>query len=82
MSCNSVNRLRASYHPPPNRYVRIKHRRSRAVAPSASSFAPAFAPTPHAGYHWDGSSRRFFEGWYWKVKLSSSSSTTLNFPAP
>ncbi|MBW4616007.1 MAG: tocopherol cyclase family protein [Desmonostoc vinosum HA7617-LM4] len=23
--------------------------------------------TPHSGYHWDGSSRRFFEGWYYRV---------------
>jgi tocopherol cyclase len=22
---------------------------------------------PHSGYHFDGSARRFFEGWYWKV---------------
>lgn len=26
-------------------------------------------PTPHSGYHWDGSSRRFFEGWYYRVTL-------------
>ena len=24
--------------------------------------------TPHSGYHFDGSSRRFFEGWYFKVR--------------
>ncbi|MBV9387918.1 MAG: tocopherol cyclase family protein [Chroococcidiopsidaceae cyanobacterium CP_BM_ER_R8_30] len=24
---------------------------------------------PHSGYHWDGSSRRFFEGWYYRVTL-------------
>lgn len=23
--------------------------------------------TPHSGYHFDGSDRRFFEGWYFKV---------------
>ena len=23
--------------------------------------------TPHSGYHFDGSNRRFFEGWYFKV---------------
>ena len=22
---------------------------------------------PHCGYHYDGTHRRFFEGWYWKV---------------
>ena len=26
-----------------------------------------FKPTPHSGYHFDGSARRFFEGWYFKV---------------
>ncbi|MEL4898394.1 tocopherol cyclase family protein [Crocosphaera sp. Alani8] len=25
--------------------------------------------TPHSGYHWDGSIRRFFEGWYYRVTL-------------
>ncbi|MGK7876893.1 MAG: tocopherol cyclase family protein [Xenococcaceae cyanobacterium] len=25
--------------------------------------------TPHSGYHWDGSSDRFFEGWYFRVTL-------------
>ena len=25
--------------------------------------------TPHSGYHWDGSSDRFFEGWYCRVTL-------------
>ena len=25
--------------------------------------------TPHSGYHWDGSSRRFFEGWYFRVTI-------------
>ncbi|CCQ53308.1 tocopherol cyclase family protein [Crocosphaera watsonii WH 8501] len=25
--------------------------------------------TPHSGYHWDGSFRRFFEGWYYRVTL-------------
>lgn len=25
--------------------------------------------TPHSGYHWDGSARRFFEGWYYRVTL-------------
>lgn len=25
--------------------------------------------TPHSGFHWDGSSRRFFEGWYFRVTL-------------
>ncbi|KAK1370232.1 Tocopherol cyclase [Heracleum sosnowskyi] len=25
--------------------------------------------TPHSGYHFDGSSRKFFEGWYFKVAI-------------
>lgn len=25
--------------------------------------------TPHSGYHWNGSGRRFFEGWYLRVTL-------------
>lgn len=25
--------------------------------------------TPHSGYHWDGSYRRFFEGWYYRITL-------------
>ncbi len=25
--------------------------------------------TPHSGYHWDGSSQRFFEGWYYRISL-------------
>ena len=28
-----------------------------------------FQETPHSGYHWNGSSKRFFEGWYFRVTL-------------
>ncbi|HEY9887990.1 MAG TPA: tocopherol cyclase family protein [Candidatus Obscuribacterales bacterium] len=28
--------------------------------------------TPHSGYHWDGSDRRFFEGWYLRLTLPAS----------
>ena len=28
--------------------------------------------TPHSGYHWDGSDRRFFEGWYLRVTLPAA----------
>ncbi|MDY6782175.1 MAG: tocopherol cyclase family protein [Cyanobacteriota bacterium] len=31
--------------------------------------------TPHSGYHWDGSSQRFFEGWYYRVTLPSLGQT-------
>jgi tocopherol cyclase len=41
--------------------------RQRQVAADAA--ARTFQPPPHSGYHYDGSSRRFFEGWYFKVDL-------------
>ena len=31
--------------------------------------------TPHSGYHWDGSSQRFFEGWYDRVTLPNEAQT-------
>ena len=31
--------------------------------------------TPHSGYHYDGSSRRFFEGWYYRVTLPEQRQT-------
>lgn len=31
--------------------------------------------TPHSGYHWNGSARRFFEGWYYRVTLPSFGQT-------
>jgi tocopherol cyclase len=31
--------------------------------------------TPHSGYHWDHSSRRFFEGWYFRVTLPEQHQT-------
>lgn len=31
--------------------------------------------TPHSGYHWDGSDRRFFEGWYYRVTLPAVGET-------
>lgn len=31
--------------------------------------------TPHSGYHWDGSDRRFFEGWYYRVTLPEARET-------
>ncbi|AKG21904.1 tocopherol cyclase family protein [Calothrix sp. 336/3] len=31
--------------------------------------------TPHSGYHWDGSQRRFFEGWYYRVTLPADRET-------
>ncbi|KAM7493307.1 hypothetical protein LguiB_027916 [Lonicera macranthoides] len=42
-----------------------------------SSVVPVYVPTPrnrdlrtpHSGYHFDGSTRKFFEGWYFKVSI-------------
>ncbi|HEY9626390.1 MAG TPA: tocopherol cyclase family protein [Coleofasciculaceae cyanobacterium] len=31
--------------------------------------------TPHSGYHWAGSGRRFFEGWYYRVTLPDCGQT-------
>lgn len=31
--------------------------------------------TPHSGYHWNGSSDRFFEGWYFRVTLPQKGQT-------
>lgn len=39
-----------------------------------SSF-PHPLQTPHSGYHWDGSDRRFFEGWYYRVTLPEVAET-------
>jgi tocopherol cyclase len=36
---------------------------------SKSNPPTQFTQTPHSGYHWDGSARRFFEGWYYRVTL-------------
>jgi tocopherol cyclase len=34
-----------------------------------------YTQTPHSGYHWDQSSRRFFEGWYYRVTLPEINQT-------
>lgn len=44
---------------------------------SLGSVSPIYVPTPsnrelrtpHSGYHFDGSPRQFFEGWYFKVSI-------------
>ncbi len=36
---------------------------------------PKSLQTPHSGYHWDGSHRRFFEGWYYRVTLPTDRQT-------
>lgn len=42
--------------------------RPRAAAADTPPPDPAALRTPHSGYHDDGSGRRFFEGWYFKVR--------------
>ncbi|KAI4379925.1 hypothetical protein MLD38_006162 [Melastoma candidum] len=45
--------------------------------PNRSPVCPVYVPTPsdrplrtpHSGYHFDGSTRVFFEGWYFKVSI-------------
>ncbi|MEM9118752.1 MAG: tocopherol cyclase family protein [Cyanobacteria bacterium P01_F01_bin.56] len=36
---------------------------------------PDFFWAPHSGYHWDGSTRRFFEGWYVRLTLPELAET-------
>ncbi|MGD1859942.1 MAG: tocopherol cyclase family protein [Leptolyngbyaceae cyanobacterium] len=36
---------------------------------------PDFFWTPHSGYHWDGSLKRFFEGWYVRLTLPETATT-------
>ncbi|KAM4074551.1 hypothetical protein ACB094_10G101800 [Castanea mollissima] len=44
---------------------------------SSASVSPLYVPTPpnrelrtpHSGYHFDGTTRKFFEGWYFKVSI-------------
>ncbi|XP_050212527.1 tocopherol cyclase, chloroplastic [Mercurialis annua] len=50
---------------------------STSAAETLSSVTPVYAPTPtdrhlrtpHSGYHFDGTSRKFFEGWYFRVSI-------------
>ncbi len=39
------------------------------LSPIASEYYHNPLQTPHSGYHWDGNSDRFFEGWYFRVTL-------------
>ncbi|KAJ8773634.1 hypothetical protein K2173_005880 [Erythroxylum novogranatense] len=53
---------------------------SQSQSVGSSSVTPLYVPTPltrhlrtpHSGYHFDGSSRKFFEGWYFKVSIPES----------
>lgn len=60
---------------PLNQRIRLKAR--RALSPSVlaqyHASSSGLVSTPHSGYHYDGSPRRFFEGWYWKVTIPDES---------
>eukprot|EP00899_Mesostigma_viride_P022854 jgi/Mesvir1/3753/Mv15027-RA.2 len=43
--------------------------RNKAVIGKTQCRASNDVQTPHSGYHYDGSARRFFEGWYFKVTI-------------
>ncbi|KAH7574246.1 hypothetical protein JRO89_XS03G0270500 [Xanthoceras sorbifolium] len=53
---------------------------SSTQAESRDSVNPVYVPTPanrelrtpHSGFHFDGSTRTFFEGWYFKVSIPES----------
>ncbi|XP_027354636.1 tocopherol cyclase, chloroplastic isoform X3 [Abrus precatorius] len=61
-------------HPSPSSTTRLIPHTSLS---DALSVQPTYSPTPpnrdlrtpHSGYHFDGSTRKFFEGWYFKVSI-------------
>ncbi|KAK9841356.1 hypothetical protein WJX74_004431 [Apatococcus lobatus] len=48
---------------------------SRARSTNAPDQPRIGAVTPHSGYHYDGSKRRFFEGWYFNVNMGKPGET-------
>lgn len=55
---------------PSSSSMHAEERERRAIKPIYQP-TPPNRPlrTPHSGYHFDGSTRQFFEGWYFKVSL-------------
>ncbi|MBA0604156.1 hypothetical protein Godav_016835 [Gossypium davidsonii] len=55
----------------------IETETSSPAAKMSVSVSPVYVPTPvnrdtrtpHSGYHFDGTTRQFFEGWYFKVSI-------------
>lgn len=47
----------------------MSHRHPVKIMVRSFLYFPHSLATPHSGYHWDGSDRRFFEGWYYRVTL-------------
>jgi len=54
-----------------------RHTRLAPLGAASGRQLPGLVTTPHSGYHYDGSSRRFFEGWYWKVTADDGTSFAL-----
>lgn len=53
---------------------RVKSKTGASTSPTAQAIytttpSKRETRTPHSGYHFDGTSRRFFEGWYFKVSI-------------
>ncbi|KAJ6915002.1 hypothetical protein NC651_017091 [Populus alba x Populus x berolinensis] len=73
--------LKQSFFKPQLKSVRVPAASNKETltveAESASSDSPVYVHTPtnrelrtpHSGYHFDGTLRRFFEGWYFKVSI-------------
>lgn len=63
-----------------SRVVAVSVSAGEAAALPARSVTPLYMPTPpnrdlrtpHSGYHFDGTARLFFEGWYFKVAIPES----------
>ncbi|KAJ4830766.1 Tocopherol cyclase, chloroplastic [Turnera subulata] len=68
----------------PTLQLRLRRLRSPPISASSSAPeaetgkpSPVYTPTPpnrdlrtpHSGYHFDGTTRKFFEGWYFKVSI-------------
>ncbi|XWS26330.1 hypothetical protein CRYUN_Cryun26dG0023000 [Craigia yunnanensis] len=57
--------------------TKTENETSSPAAESPVSVNPVYVPkpsnrdtrTPHSGYHFDGTTRQFFEGWYFKVSI-------------
>ncbi|CAK9883268.1 unnamed protein product [Sphagnum jensenii] len=61
-----------SCSPPPllSSQTLVLQKRGNPLQESAMSTTPVRETrSPHSGYHFDGSSREFFEGWYFKVSI-------------
>lgn len=77
MSFPACCATQSSFLPGRNRNLQKTRVFIRAEDERKSSLNPVYIPTPakrdlrtpHSGYHFDGSNRRFFEGWYFRVSI-------------